>query len=110
VRYVSRFGLQQEQQIPIFLRLLVVWKGAFLQIGRILEVARDFILLYKVSENLFSNTTLPLTSSKAIRFWISKAIRESRYLTSFSKTKFFLDCEEIFDFRSRSTFWAIQVC
>lgn len=47
------------------------------------------------------------TSSNAIRFWINNAIRESRYLTSFSKTKFFFDCEEIFDLRSRSIFWAV---
>jgi hypothetical protein len=46
------------------------------------------------------------TSSNAMRFWINKAIRESRYLTSFSNTKFFFDCEEIFDLRSRNIFWA----
>lgn len=33
-------------------------------------------------------------------------MRESRYRTSFSSTKFFLDCEEILDFSSRRIFWA----
>lgn len=49
------------------------------------------------------------TSSNAIRFWINKAIRESRYLTSFSNTKFFFDCDEIFDLRSRRIFWAADI-
>lgn len=33
-------------------------------------------------------------------------MRESRYLTSRSKTKFFFDCAEIRPFRSRKRFWA----
>ena len=36
---------------------------------------------------------------------MSKAMRESRYLTSFSSTKFFFDCDEILDLRSRNVFW-----
>jgi hypothetical protein len=49
-----------------------------------------------------------LTSSSAMRFWISRAMRESRYRTSFSRTKFFLDCDEMRDLSSRSVFWAAR--
>ena len=48
-----------------------------------------------------------LTSSNAILFWIRRAIRESRYRTSRSRTKFFLDWAEILPFKSRSRFWAV---
>lgn len=34
-------------------------------------------------------------------------MRESRYRTSFSNTKFFFDCDEIFDLSSRKCFCAI---
>lgn len=37
---------------------------------------------------------------------MSNAIRESRYRTSFSNTKFFFDCDEILDFKSRRCFCA----
>jgi len=52
------------------------------------------------------------TSSNAILFCTSKAMRESRYRTSFSKTKFFFDCDEILAFSSRRTFCAagLSVC
>lgn len=43
-----------------------------------------------------------------MRFWIRRAIRESRYRTSFSSTKFFFDCDDIFVLRSRRTFWAVR--
>lgn len=46
------------------------------------------------------------TSSIAIRFCTSNAIRESKYRTSFSSTKFFFDCEDIRAFSSRSAFCA----
>jgi hypothetical protein len=42
---VSRLGLQQEKEIAIFLGLVIIGKEAFLNIGRIFEVAGDFILL-----------------------------------------------------------------
>jgi hypothetical protein len=45
-----------------------------------------------------------LTSSPPILFWINNAIRLSRYLTSRSRTKFFLLCAEIRDLRSRRRF------
>lgn len=49
VRNVSRLGLQQEQQVSISLRLLVVWKDTFLYIGRVFQVACDLVLLQSVS-------------------------------------------------------------
>ena len=70
-------------------------------------MAGYFVLLERVSDlvkNMGGGRSI--TSSRAMRFWISKAIRESRYRTSFSRTKFFLDCDEIFDLSSRKTFWA----
>ena len=39
-----------------------------------------------------------------MRFCTSNAMRESRYRTSFSKTKFFFDCDEMRAFKSRSAF------
>jgi hypothetical protein len=69
-------------------------------------VTCDFILLSESQLNGAHRCSSSLTSSSAIRFWINKAIRESRYRTSFSRTKFFLDCEDILDFRSRSIFCA----
>ena len=47
------------------------------------------------------------TSSIRNRFWMSSAIRASRYRTSFSNRKFFFDCVDIFCFRSRSAFCAV---
>ncbi len=44
------------------------------------------------------------TSSNAMRFCISSAILESRYLTSFSSTKFFFDWEEMRALSSLSIF------
>lgn len=43
-----------------------------------------------------------------MRFCTSNAIRESRYRTSLSRTKFFFDCDEIFAFKSRNIFCAVQ--
>jgi hypothetical protein len=105
---VSWFGLQQEKQVAVFLGLIVAWKCSFLDVGRIFKVARDFILLQQVSSAALRHLVRERahTSSSAMRFWISSAILESRYRTSFSRTKFFFDCEEIFDFSSRSTFCA----
>src|SRR5690349_21235617 len=52
--------------------------------------------------DLHVHKELQPTSSRAIRFWINRAILESRYRTSFSRTKFFLDWFEILTFKSRS--------
>ena len=52
MRDVSRLGLQKEQQISVFLRLLVIWEETFLQIRSIFEMACNFILLYLVSLGL----------------------------------------------------------
>lgn len=46
---MSRLGLQKEQQISIFLRLLVIREETFLQISSIFKMACDFILLRIVS-------------------------------------------------------------
>lgn len=42
---MSGFGLEHEEQVAIFLRLFVIWKGSFQDLGRIIEVAGHFILL-----------------------------------------------------------------
>ena len=72
-------------------------------------MARDLILLKESQPGeIMMFIAFVRTSSSAIRFWMSKAILESRYLTSFSSTKFFFDCDEIFDLRSRRIFWAMR--
>lgn len=43
---VSWFRLQQEQQVAVFLCLLVVGERSFLQFKSILQVACDFVLLW----------------------------------------------------------------
>jgi hypothetical protein len=42
---VAGFRLQKEQEISVFLRLVIVWKEPFLEIGGIFEMTRNFILL-----------------------------------------------------------------
>lgn len=42
---VSRLRLEEEQEVAVFLSLVVVGEHALLEVGRILEMARDFILL-----------------------------------------------------------------
>jgi hypothetical protein len=42
---VSRLGLEEEQQVAVFLRLVVVGEKTFLQLHAFFEVACDFILL-----------------------------------------------------------------
>jgi len=76
---MSRFGLEKEQQVAVFLGLLIVGENALLGIGRIIEMAGNFILLHAVSDQRRRlGRKWFLTSSSAIRFWISNAIRESR--------------------------------
>jgi hypothetical protein len=45
VRDVARLGLQQEQQVAVFLRLFVVREGALLDLGAALEMAGNFFAL-----------------------------------------------------------------
>jgi hypothetical protein len=45
VRNVSGLRLQEEQQVSVSLRLVVIGKGALLHLGGILEMACDFVLL-----------------------------------------------------------------
>jgi hypothetical protein len=49
MRNVSRLGLQEEQQIAVFLRLVVVGEEALLELHAFFEVACDFVLLWMVS-------------------------------------------------------------
>lgn len=42
---VSRLRLQEEQEVAIFLSPVVVREHAFLEIGSIFQMARDFVLL-----------------------------------------------------------------
>lgn len=44
---MPRLGLQQEQQVPISLCLVIVREGALLHLGRIFKMARNFILLQR---------------------------------------------------------------
>lgn len=44
---MAGFGLQEEEKISIFLRLVVVGEEAFLHVGRIFKMAGDLILLGK---------------------------------------------------------------
>lgn len=62
---------------------------------------RRLVLLYPCVHELQAST-----SSSAIRFCTNNAIRESRYLTSFSNTKFFFDWEDILALSSRKAFCA----
>jgi hypothetical protein len=44
---MTRLGLQEEQEVAIFLGSFVIGKESFLWIGGIIEVACDFVLLQK---------------------------------------------------------------
>jgi hypothetical protein len=47
---VTRFGLQEEQKIAIFLGSFVVGEESLLWIGGIIKVARNFVLLEDMCE------------------------------------------------------------
>lgn len=78
MRNVSRLRLEEEKQVAVLLRLVVVGEEALLQFGGLFEVACDFVLLCIVSTGAFQMPVCTPTSSKAMRFWMSSAIRESR--------------------------------
>ena len=42
---ISGFRLQEEKEVAVFLRLLVVGKEAFLEVEAVCKVVGDFILL-----------------------------------------------------------------
>jgi len=46
---VSRFGLEEEEEVAIFLGLVIIGEEAFLNVCSIIEMAGDLILLYVVS-------------------------------------------------------------
>lgn len=48
MRDMPGLRLQEKQEIAIFLRLVIIWENTFLNLGSILEVAGDFILLQQV--------------------------------------------------------------
>lgn len=64
---VTGFGLEQEEEIAVFLGLLIVWEKSLLGIGRIVEVAGDFVLLALRKPRAFTWSGNP-TSSSAMRF------------------------------------------
>jgi hypothetical protein len=45
MRNVSRFGLEEEEQVAVFLGLFVVWEEALLQFEAVCQVVCDFVLL-----------------------------------------------------------------
>lgn len=49
---VSRLRLEQEQQVAIFLRFVIVGKEALLHISSSFEMARNFILLDDISTKI----------------------------------------------------------
>ena len=67
---MTGFGLEEEEQVSVFLGLVVVGEEAFLGVD-VVEMAGDFILLeefsYFVTECAESKTVYH-TSSKAMRF------------------------------------------
>jgi hypothetical protein len=46
---VSWLGLEEKEQVAVFLSLFVVWEEAFLQFEAFCEVVCDFVLLQHVS-------------------------------------------------------------
>lgn len=105
---MTGFGLEEEEEVGILLDFSVVGEMTFFWIN-VFEVPFDLVLLETLVSNDRSRDRgqlLGLTSSRAIRFWISKAIRESRKRTSRSSTKFFLDWAEMRALRSLKRFWA----
>jgi hypothetical protein len=53
VSNVPRLGLQKEEQVPVFLRLVVVGECALFHFGSIFEMAGNFILLDILSAGHF---------------------------------------------------------
>jgi hypothetical protein len=52
---MSRLRLEKEEEIAVFLRLVVVREHALLDFGGIVEVAGDFVLLQKTQCQHTSN-------------------------------------------------------
>jgi hypothetical protein len=49
---VSRFRLEEEEEISVFLSFLVIWKMPLLHLCRVLQMTRNFILLQDISKGL----------------------------------------------------------
>ena len=95
---VSWLRLQQEKEISITLGPVVVGEDALLDVGRIVQVARHLVLLRGGDGRSVEHAGAgamdpseggggggggggergPPTSSRAMRFWMSRAMRESR--------------------------------
>lgn len=75
---VSRLRLEQKQKVSVFLGFVVVRENTLLHFKSIFEMAGNFVLLQRESELVHFDVDWRRTSSRAIRFWISNAIRESR--------------------------------
>ena len=65
---VTRLGLQEEEEVPVFLCLLVIGKEALLKLCGVVEVAGDLVLLDWMSMEDRDGPTWLLTSSSAMRF------------------------------------------
>jgi len=61
MRNVPWLGLKQEKQVSVFLCLVVVGKHAFLHLGSIFEMARDFVLLPWIYCQLVGNANVVAT-------------------------------------------------
>lgn len=67
VRDMSWLGLQEKQEVAIFLSLVIVGEEAFLHLGGVLQMAGNFILLLSL-EPFPTPVKSLLTSSNAMRF------------------------------------------
>ena len=66
---MARLGLQQVEEVTVGLRLLVVWKGAALDLARFVEMAGDLVLLFSPPPcPSASQTQLPTTASLQLHF------------------------------------------
>lgn len=57
---VTRFGLQEEQKVAVFLGSFIIREESLLWVGGVIEVARDFVLLEEnecVSKNVIEPST-----------------------------------------------------
>jgi hypothetical protein len=75
---VAGFRLEEEEQVAVLLRLVVVGEEALLEFEAVSKVVGDFILLQASQYSRVVFIACGRTSSNAMRFWISRAIRESR--------------------------------
>lgn len=68
MRNMSWLRLEQEEEVAVSLRLVVIRKKALLKLCAIFEVTRNLILLLWVSRCVCFGILNQLTSSSAMRF------------------------------------------